>query len=274
VSVTSTHLGHGSASSTREGVTKVGAVAIDKRLTRIGVVEVLTLSSGALGVGKVGNEHVRKRAKSRGGVGSGSGGTSAANLNRSAVHVELAVSDLVQPRPGESVLTIGHVLGHCDGEGSGSVASRVLLEIACNVGRAAANNAVDDLPLRRLCGLGVCGHGELARAATVNCRTDERDALGLTSIPLVHLGDIVNTRALLARVVAGSEGRAVDGIVAVRNGVLEDHVCGSAGSKCQKGCSLAEHLVVCARECEVFGYFWKSLDLLNDSFGVCSDCVV
>jgi hypothetical protein len=124
------------------------------------------------------------------------------------------------------------------------VTGGVLLKVSSYVGRAATNDAVDDLPLRRLCGLSVCSHGELAGTTTVNRRTDERDGLGFASVPLVHLGDLVDAGALLARVVAGCERRAVESILAVGNGVLEDHVRRSAGSKCQKGGSLGEHLVV------------------------------
>ena len=120
----------------------------------------------------------------------------------------------------------------------------VLLKVASDVGRAPTNDAVDNFPLRRLCRLSVCGHRELARATTVNRRTDERDSLGLTSVPLVHLRDLVDTGALLAGVVAGCERRAVKCSLAVWDRVLEDHVRRSAGSECQKGGSFGEHLVV------------------------------
>jgi hypothetical protein len=134
------------------------------------------------------------------------------------------------------------------------VASRVRwLNVACDVGGAATDNAVDNLPLRGLCGLHVCGEGELARATTVNGGADEGDLLSLTGIPLVHLGNLVDTGALLARPVARCERRAVESSLAVRNGVLEDHVRGRTGSECQKGGSLGEHLVMYERVCEKLG---------------------
>jgi hypothetical protein len=173
LSLTSTQLGHGSAASTAELGTKVRAVAVGDRGTGIRVVEVLVLRGAARGVGKVGNEHVGESSKSSGDRFSGCSIT-ATNLDRSAVHVELTVPDFVQPGPSESVLAVWDALGHCDREGSSTVTVRVRWrDVTGDVGRAAADNTMDDLPLRRLIRLGICCKGELARATTVDGGTDE-----------------------------------------------------------------------------------------------------
>src|SRR5690242_11131349 len=199
LSVTSTQFGHSSAASAREGVTKVGAVAIDHGLAGIGVVEILTLKGGTLGVRKVGNKHVGERGKGRSSVSRGGGGTRAANLHRSAVHVELAVAQLVQPGPSKRIQAIGHILGHSNGECRSIVTGGILgFDITTDIGRTATNNAVYDLPLTLLSRFNVRGQGELARTPSVNRRANERDRFGVTGVPLVHLTEFIHTGALFA----------------------------------------------------------------------------
>lgn len=249
LSVTSTQFSHSSAASTREGVTKVGAVAIDHGLAGIGVVEILTLNSGTLGVRKVGNKHVGERGKGRSSVRRGGGGTRTANLHRSAIHVELAVANLVQPGPSKRIQAIGHILGHSNGECRSTMTGGILgFDITTDIGWTATNNAVYDLPLTLLSRLSVRGQGELARTASMNRRANERDRFGLTGVPLVHLADFIHTGALFAGELARCKRGAVDCAVAVWNGKLEVHVRGSAGSKGQDGESLGEHLE-CAKDC-------------------------
>ena len=81
LTASSTHLVLFGASSTGKGVTKRGAIALDERLARVGVNEVLVLGCAALGSREVGNEHVRKLRESSRGARSLALGTSAADLD-------------------------------------------------------------------------------------------------------------------------------------------------------------------------------------------------
>jgi hypothetical protein len=150
------------AASTSEGVSERGSVALNERLARVGVDEVLILGSAALSGWEVGNEHVgklRESCRSAGGCGLS---TSTADLDGSAVHVELTVADLVDPSPCEAVLAIGDVGRHCDRKCSCATAAGILREVASDVGRAATNDAVNNLPLCLLSGCGVSAQRELA----------------------------------------------------------------------------------------------------------------
>lgn len=170
LAVTSTHFGHGAASRTSEFVTEGSAVAFDEVLAWLGVVEVFIFGSGALSSGQVGNEHVGKGGKSRRNTLGRSLSSTAADLDGSTVHVELAVTDLVQPGPGKGVLSVGNIGGHLNGESSSAVTIGVSRrEVTSHIGRAATDNALDNFPLRLLGGLWVGGNGELAGSAAVNC---------------------------------------------------------------------------------------------------------
>lgn len=118
------------------------------------------------------------------------------------------------------------------------------LDVASDVRWAATDDALDNLPLRALRWLGVGGDRELARSTSVNSRACEGNGLGLAGVPLVHLSDVVNTGALLAWVVAGSERRAVQSSLSVWNGVVHDHVRGGTGSECQDEVGLGKHVEV------------------------------
>jgi hypothetical protein len=84
-------------------------------------------------------------------------------LDRSAVHVELTVSNLVQPGPSKGVSAVRDRLRHGDREGGSTVTeSTFVRKVTGNVRRAASDNTVDDLPLRSLGGLTVGGDRELA----------------------------------------------------------------------------------------------------------------
>jgi hypothetical protein len=93
-----------------------------------------------------------------------------------------------------------------------------------------------------LSGFEVRGERELARAATVDSRAFEVDDLSRASVPLVHLSDIVYTGALLAREVARCKWGTVEGSLAERNGVFDDHVCRDTGDERQEEGSLGEHV--------------------------------
>ena len=151
LAVTSAHLGHGAASRTCQCVAEMGTVALSEALARVGVVEVLTLSGAAGGVRKVGDKHVWQRGEGCGDTLGRSLAGSAADFDRSTVHVELTVADLVKPGPGEGVLAIRNVGRHLNRKGSSSVTVGVgWREVASYIGRATANDTVDDLPLRLL----------------------------------------------------------------------------------------------------------------------------
>ena len=75
----------------------------------------------------------------------------------------------------------------------------------------------------------------------MDCGADEGDGLGLAGIPLVHLGDVVHTGTLLARVIAWCQWRAVQSSFAVWDGVFHDHVRSGTAGKRQKKSSLGKH---------------------------------
>lgn len=121
LAVSSSHLGHLVASRTGQSVSEMGTVTLDEVLARVGVVEVLSLSSAARRVRKVGNEHVRQRREGLRSALGRSLARSAADLDRSTVHVEFAVANLVEPGPGEGVLAIRNLGGHLDGKGGSAM---------------------------------------------------------------------------------------------------------------------------------------------------------
>lgn len=87
----------------------------------------------------------------------------------------------------------------------------------------------------------------------MNGRPIERHSLSLASIPLVHLGNGIDSSALLAREVARGQWRVVEGCIAERNGVLDLHMCANTGGKRQKGDGFGEHLDS-EKECGKIGY--------------------
>jgi len=175
------------------------------RLAGVGELDVDALLGGAGAArGDVGNQHVGQR--SQGGLAT----LGTRDLDGRAVHVELAVTDLVHPGPGESGLAVGDVGGDLElvlirGGGGGVVAS-VTGGVA---GRAATLDRVDDLEGALLVGLGVVGDGDLARAAAVDGLAGEAHLL---LGALLHLGgssDKGATGGLAGEVAAIDGERAV-----------------------------------------------------------------
>lgn len=226
---TSAQDGHGSAVGTRDSSTRHGVFTSGNAVTRVGVDKVLTRSDLALGGRKVGNEHVRQLAKDGRDIGRSSValGAAAGDGERGAVHVELSVAELVEPGPGEGVLTCRQTLRDLDG--NRGVAHVILVVGHIGIFRAslaAVNLAVKNLPLRILGRLGVCGNGELARTTAVRGTTLELNLQGATSRDRIHRCDSICTSRLLAREVCrfqrsllGARVLPVEG-----HGRVQDHV--------------------------------------------------
>lgn len=150
------------ALATRAGHSVTRATRLDSVRASIGEDEVLLLSSAALSGWEVDNEHVGKGRQSLRSTRGRCGGSAAADLDRSTVHVELAVANLVHPGPGECVAAIWDILGHSDRKAAGNTSQRGLSGLLWCVSGvlssgAPSNVALDDLPLRLLRGLRVSG---------------------------------------------------------------------------------------------------------------------
>lgn len=146
------------------------------------------------------------------GAGRGGGARAASNLDGGTVHIELAVANLVDPRPSKRVLTCGYIFGHSDREFRTACERSVgrVVDVSY-VGRTSSDIALNDLPLAVLCRSSVSSDGKLAGTASVNSRTVEFDWLGLSCVPLIHLGDLIHVWALLARkVCCFQQRRAVE----------------------------------------------------------------
>lgn len=234
LAVAGSHLGHSIAARADKVEAKVGTGTSLNGIAGLGELEILALSSGALLVGNVGNEHVGEAAED----GRDIAVTTAGDSDGGAVHVHLSVADLVEPGPGEGVLARGEISGKGNIVGVEALCVvGVLREISRSVGRAATHDSVDDLPLAVLGRSGVGGDGELARTATVDGGALEGDRLGLTSVPSV--GGLLAVIGSLAREVGASvvERGAVH--ASERDRGLHDHVCLSAGGGHGKsGCVL------------------------------------
>lgn len=195
--------------------------------------------AGRAGIGDVGNEHVGK------GVVVVVAVRATGDRNGSAVHVHLAVADLVEPGPGESSLTGLELLGDLDRVLLDTVVAalaRALLavraairvgaggrDVAGSRGGAATDHGVDDLPLGLVSRRGVLvGHGDLARTTTVDGRASEAEGGVVTSGDLGGRGArvVAGISATLAREGIGGavERAALDLGGAVGRGVVHDHV--------------------------------------------------
>lgn len=159
-----------------------------------------------------------------------------------AQFVELAVTHLVEPGPGEGVLAIGNVGRHHDIEaaGDGPGGRRSHWSIARRVHGAATNDLVNDLELRVLGGLSVGRDGELARATTVNGGALEGDGLLGASRPVVHLGH-GKAVGLLAWVISRRERVLSERSLVVGDGVSHPDVGAGAGSERQEESSGGRH---------------------------------
>jgi hypothetical protein len=185
-------------------------------------------------------------------------------LDRCTIHVEFPVAEFIEPGPGEGVATVRDVRGHRHRKsGSALVSSRTTGKVTIGVGRAVANNALDNLPLRVLGRLRIGSDRKLTRTSTMYGGTHEGDDLGCTGIPLVHLGDGIDAGTLLARKIGRGQWGVIESVLAEGNGVCDNHVCCSTGSKRQKEGGLGKHI----------GYLLLSLDLLSDGMNVVAGVV-
>jgi hypothetical protein len=259
---------HGRAASTSHGVTKAACLASDDIRARVRVLEVLLLCGGAFIGRKVDDEHVREGRQGLSSACSLDSGGAASDLDGCAVHVELAVTDLVVPGPSESVTTVGDVLRHGYREatrnGCQTGLHRSLWCVAViRSRRATSDDALDDLPLRVLGGLGVCCNWELAWATTMDSSAIERDLLGLTGIPLVHRVNSIDALSLFAGKVGAFQRGGVESGSAKGLGVGHEDVCGCTGGKRRDGNDFGEHVEVW-KTVEVGCCLETRLDLLSD----------
>lgn len=170
----------------------VGAAVLEVG-ARVGEFDCLVQGALAGGGGNVRLEHIGK------GIETGSISSSASDIDRGAVHVELwSTRHFCEPGPGESTLSIGDRVGEGVLEGLGSV----------NTG-AATLNALDNLEHGILGGSGIGRVGKLARATSVDGAAVELKLLRLTDLHAVHLGDSEAILALAGELL-GSDGSLVD----------------------------------------------------------------
>ena len=175
----------------RAGVGELGVAALD----------------GGAAVADVGDEEVGAAAEAGAGLRGAADLLGADDVDGRAVHVHLAVADLVEPRPREEGLARGGVAGDLEGEG------RVADD------GAVADVRVDDL--ERLAA--VEGERGLARAAVVGSAAGDGHAVRLAGSPV---GDSLALRRVeegvvaLAREVAAAGAKRVLHVVVDARGVL------------------------------------------------------
>lgn len=168
------------------------------RLTRVGKLKIFALDGRALGIAGSGDEHIGRRAETaqttRGPFGHegtineapiipldspvARPAAATGNGDRSAVHVHLAVTDFVEPRPGKSVVANGKVLGDREliSIWIGGVCIFGIVESGIPSGTT-ADNGVDHFEDAVFGRCEVRRERNLARAATVNGATGETQLL-------------------------------------------------------------------------------------------------
>lgn len=114
-----------------------------------------------------------------------------------AVHVHLAVANLVEPRPGKE----GVARGRVGGQGEPPILGE----------RASADKGADDGEG----GAGVVGQRDLARAALVGGAALERDAVGLAGGPVGHGPALVGVEQLVVALARVRGARVREGVVHV-----------------------------------------------------------
>jgi hypothetical protein len=204
--------------------------------TGVGVGHVGALDGGTVEAGDVGNEHVGE-AVERDGTGA------ARDLNGGAVHVHLAVADLVEPRPGEVVLASRDV-----GDLNAVLGQREHVVIGLDVARlrsvrAAALEGLDDLEDGADGRVHVRGDGDLARATAVDDRALELEALGAASLESGRLDASEIGGATRVGSARGAVERGVDDttLEGVGGRESQENVGGSRRGEASVGESLGEH---------------------------------
>lgn len=210
--------------------------------TWVGELHIQTAIHQAVASGNIGDKHVWEGCVALedlvGGVGLGavevivgwdvSSLRATGDSDRSAVHVELAVADFVEPCPSECVVAGRDarrdlVCKFCRCHG-GRIVTR---EVPVYVGWAATHNGVNDHPFRGLGWLEVFGERDLAGSAAVNGGAVEGEGLWrANSHDVLGSRRVVYTRTLLAGEVAagGLQGTVVDGGGSVRSRSPHHHV--------------------------------------------------
>lgn len=121
--------------------------------------------------------------------------------HRSAVHVHLAVSNLVEPGPGED--SVSGWKTSWDGEMEGiwnDLASTVTVVTGDANHRAATLDGVDDLPDTVLVWLGIVSNGDLAGATSMDCAAYKVEGLRRSQRHwIAGTFSVVFTSRLLAR---------------------------------------------------------------------------
>ena len=159
------------------------------RLARVGILVVLALLRGA-SITDVGNEHVGKR------LVVGLAATSTSERDGGAVHVKLAVANLVEPGPGDRAIPSRDIGRDREAIVKRHLEVRVVAQVARRIPRRAATfNGVDDLPDAVLGGRIVVRDGYLAGASTVDSGADKGEGLCRAQGHRVHLADLVDAIA-------------------------------------------------------------------------------
>jgi hypothetical protein len=126
-------------------------------------------------------------------------GVASTNVDWSAVHVHLAITDLVEPGPGESGTTAWKFGGHKEFVSVWNWLACIVSKIAGNIpGWATTLNRVDNLPDTVLIRLSIVCDRNLARATAMDCSANEAEWVGGAEIELIDLVNVVHSRSLLA----------------------------------------------------------------------------
>lgn len=179
-------------------------------MSRVGEFEISAFRGGA-GAADVGGEHIWES------VEGGLIPTVTRDGDGSAVHVHLAVANLVEPGPGEGGLAGWEIVRDLESKLSGAVAVWIGGKVARGVGGAASDDGVDDFERALLGGILVVGDAELAGATTVDGAAEEAQGLGRAERHLGAAGRVVRTSLHLAWEVAAiaGQGRVVEAVIVV-----------------------------------------------------------
>lgn len=205
---------------------------------RVGEFDVGAIRCNAA-IAVIGRKHVRQTLHER--LASAITGDS----ERSTVHIHFSVAHLVEPRPGEGVVSGSELLGNGEiilvGDfGTGAVSHVASLSLS----RTTTLNGLDDLPHRVLVGLEVCSNRNLTRTAAVHSSSLERKLLlASLSVDVAGSSKVIYTRSLLAWEVGsiGKERAVIEVILSVGDGVCHENVGTSQGGQARNRDGFREH---------------------------------
>lgn len=129
------------------------------------------------------------------------GTSTSRDSKRSAVHVHLAVSDLIEPSPGQGVVTSCQLSRNSEIILVGVNGIGVLGHVSCLISsRATALDRLDHFPHRVLVRLNIGGDRDLARTTTMDSAANERELLFASlGVDVACTFSIVGPRSHLAR---------------------------------------------------------------------------